>query len=113
MGVSPGIVEGPVRVVSSPTDADVQAGEILVCVTTDPSWISLMVVASGLIIDVGGPVSHGAIVARELGVPCVINTGNGSQVLQTGQQVRVNGTTGIVEIMNAVAASSGFCAPED
>jgi pyruvate,water dikinase len=103
MGVSPGVVEGPVRVVTSPTDADVKPGEILVCQTTDPSWISLMVVASGLIIDVGGPVSHGAIVARELGVPCVINTRVGTRVLQTGQHVRIDGSTGIVEVLTPVA----------
>jgi phosphohistidine swiveling domain-containing protein len=101
IGVSPGIVEGPVRVVSGPTDGDVKAGEILVCETTDPSWISLMVVASGLVIDVGGPVSHGAIVARELGVPCVINTHVGTSRLRTGQHVRVDGSTGVVEMIGA------------
>jgi phosphohistidine swiveling domain-containing protein len=100
VGVSPGIVEGPVRVVTSPTDAEVQTGEILVCETTDPSWIALMVVAAGLVIDVGGPVSHGAIVARELGVPCVINTRNGTTALRTGQRVRIDGTTGAVEILD-------------
>jgi phosphohistidine swiveling domain-containing protein len=103
MGVSAGVVEGPVRVVSSPTDADVQPGEILVCGTTGPSWISLMVVAAGMIIDVGGPVSHGAIVARELGVPCVINTIVGTTSLRTGQHVRIDGTAGIVEVLAPVA----------
>jgi pyruvate,water dikinase len=98
-GVSPGVVEGPVRVVSSPTDGNLKPGEILVCETTDPSWISLMVVAAGLVIDIGGPVSHGAIVARELGVPCVINTRVGTSRLRTGQMVRVDGTEGFVEIL--------------
>ncbi|CAB4928939.1 unannotated protein [freshwater metagenome] len=100
MGVSPGVVEGVVRVITSPTGAAVEQGEILVCVTTDPSWVSLMVPASGLVIDIGGPVSHGAIVARELGVPCVINTRTGTSTLKTGQRVRVDGSTGVVEILS-------------
>ncbi|MEV4420742.1 PEP-utilizing enzyme [Patulibacter sp. NPDC049589] len=98
-GVSPGIVEGPVRVVTSPTDGDVRPGEILVCEMTDPSWISLMVVAAGFVIDIGGPVSHGAIIARELGIPCVINTGSGTAALRTGQRVRIDGSTGTVEVL--------------
>jgi pyruvate,water dikinase len=66
---------------------------------TDPSWAAIMLTAGGLVIDVGGPISHGAIVARELGIPCVINTRDGTQRLSTGDYVRVDGTTGEVLIL--------------
>lgn len=98
IGTSPGIVEGRARVVESPTDGALKPGEILVCETTDPSWISLMVVAAGLVIDIGGPVSHGAIVAREMGVPCVIGVGDGTARLHTGQWVTVDGDAGTVTV---------------
>ena len=78
-----------------------QQGEILVCETTDPSWTSLFLVAAGLVIDVGGALSHGAILARELGVPCVINTRVGSQVLRTGDLLRVDGDAGRVEVLRS------------
>jgi len=99
IGGSPGIAEGIVRVISNPLDDDLNDGEILVCETTDPSWASLFLVASALIIDVGSAMSHGAIVAREMGVPCVINTRTGTRELRTGDRVRVNGSTGHVEIL--------------
>ena len=100
MGVSPGVVQGRVRVLTGPTgDARMEPGEILVCPTTDPSWAGLLMLASGAVIDMGGSLSHGAVVARELGIPCVMNTGNGSRVLRTGDEVRMDGSTGIVEIL--------------
>lgn len=98
LGVSPGVAEGPARVILGPDGIpDVEPGEILVCPTTDPSWAPAMLIAAALVIDVGGALSHGAIVARELGVPCVINTGTGTTVLRTGDQVKVDGTSGRVE----------------
>jgi pyruvate,water dikinase len=100
LGVNPGIVEGHVRVVHDPvTDDPIQPGEILVCHTTDPSWVGWFMVAAALVIDVGGPMSHGAIVARELGVPCVINTRTGTAVLRTGDRVRVDGAAGTVALL--------------
>lgn len=97
IGVSSGVTEGVVRVVLDPSaESALEPDEILVCATTDPSWVSLFVLAKALIIDVGGPLSHGAIVARELGVPCVINTRTGTRALQTGDRVRVDGTNGEV-----------------
>ena len=102
MGVSPGTVQGRVRVLAGPTgDARMEPGEILVCPTTDPSWAGLLMLASGAVIDMGGSLSHGAVVARELGIPCVMNTGNGSRILRTGDEVRMDGSTGIVEILQA------------
>jgi pyruvate,water dikinase len=73
-----------------------EPGEVLVCETTDPSWASLMFVSGALVVDIGGAVSHGAIVARELGVPCVIGTRRACAWLNTGDVVRVDGNTGQV-----------------
>ena len=96
LGVSPGVYEGTVRVVRDPYDPTLEPGEVLVCETTDPSWASLMFVSGALVIDIGGAVSHGAIVARELGVPCVIGTRRACGWLQTGDLVRVDGNSGKV-----------------
>jgi pyruvate,water dikinase len=100
IAVSSGVVEGRVRVVLDlEQDHDIEPGEILVCETTDPSWASWFVLASALVIDIGGVMSHGAIVAREMGVPCVINTRNGTRQLTTGDLVRVDGDAGTVTIL--------------
>jgi len=99
IGVSPGIVEGRARVLLTPDFAQVEPGEILVSPTTDPSWSSVMFISAGLVVDIGGALSHAAIVARELGLPCVVNTRHGSQVLQTGDLLRVDGAAGTVEII--------------
>jgi pyruvate,water dikinase len=96
LGVSPGVYEGTARVVTDAADPSLEPGEVLVCETTDPSWASLMFVAGALVIDIGGAVSHGAIVARELGVPCVIGTRRAMGWLETGDLVRVDGNTGAV-----------------
>jgi pyruvate,water dikinase len=99
VGASPGIVEGSVRVVNDPSADEIEPGEILVAPVTDPSWASVMFISSALVVDIGGALSHAAIVARELGVPCVVNTKNGSRVLRTGDLVRVDGSTGRIEIL--------------
>jgi pyruvate,water dikinase len=102
LAVSPGVTEGRARVVLDPLAGDpLEPGEILVCETTDPSWTSLFLVAAGLVIDVGGPLSHGAILARELGVPCVINSRIGTSVLRTGDLLRVDGDAGRVEVLRS------------
>jgi pyruvate,water dikinase len=104
LAVSPGVVEGRARVVLDPLVGDpLEPGEILVCETTDPSWTSLFLVASGLVIDIGGPLSHGAILARELGVPCVINSRVGTAVLRTGDLLRVDGDAGRVEVLRSAS----------
>jgi pyruvate,water dikinase len=104
LAVSPGVVEGRARVVLDPLAGDpVEPGEILVCETTDPSWTSLFLVTAGLVIDIGGPLSHGAILARELGVPCVINSRIGTQVLRTGDLLRVDGDTGRVKVLRSAS----------
>jgi pyruvate,water dikinase len=101
MGVSPGTAEGTVRVVhdaDSDQADDFEPGDILVCRITDPSWAPLLSVAAAVVIDIGGSLSHGAIVARELGIPCVINTMDGSRRLRTGDRVTVDGGAGSVEV---------------
>jgi len=100
LGASPGVVEGRCRVIVDPaTSSPVEPGEIVVCHTTDPSWVGQFLLAAALVIDIGGPLSHGSIVARELGVPCVINTLSGTAQLRTGDIVRVDGSAGTVEVL--------------
>ncbi len=99
IGAGSGIVEGPVRVVHDPAVVEVEPGEVLVAPTTDPSWASIMFVSSALVVDIGSVLSHAAVVARELGLPCVVNTGNGTRVLRDGDLVRVDGSAGTVQLI--------------
>jgi phosphohistidine swiveling domain-containing protein len=101
-GASPGVAEGRARVVTGPEDAHIVEGEILVAHNTDPSWASLMFLSSGLVADIGGVMSHTAIVARELGLPCVVNTKLASKTLQTGDLIRVDGARGTVEVVERI-----------
>ncbi|WP_205698866.1 PEP-utilizing enzyme [Conexibacter sp. SYSU D00693] len=105
IAVSPGVVEGRARLIVDPDgDEELEPGEVLVCRTTDPSWASVMVMASALVVDIGGPISHGAIVARELGIPCVTGTRTGTAAIRTGDLVRVDGSKGTVDVLEAVGA---------
>lgn len=99
VGVSAGVVEGTVRVITDPSFAEAGNDEILVAHSTDPSWSSVMYVSSGLIVDIGGALSHAAIVAREMGIPCIVNTRTGTRELRTGDRVRMDGRTGTVEML--------------
>jgi rifampicin phosphotransferase len=99
IGVSGGVVEGTARVVTDPSFAEVEPDEVLIAQTTDPSWSSIMFISAALVVDIGGALSHAAVVARELGIPCVVNTGHGTKLIQTGDQVRVDGSAGTVEIL--------------
>jgi phosphohistidine swiveling domain-containing protein len=105
VGVSAGVAEGVVRVVLDPSFADVEDDEVLVTPTTDPSWASIMFVSSALVVDIGGALSHAAVVARELGIPCVVNTRVGSRTLRTGDRVRVDGSKGTVELLERAGDS--------
>ncbi|MFE3055774.1 PEP/pyruvate-binding domain-containing protein [Nocardia sp. NPDC059239] len=96
---SPGVVEGIARVVLQPADAHLAEGEILIARDTDPAWASLMFLSSALIADIGGVMSHTAVVARELGIPCVVNTKLASRTVSTGDLVRVDGAKGTIEIL--------------
>jgi len=101
IGVVGDTVTGRARVVHDPMDAELDPGDILVCATTDPSWTPLFMVAEALVIDMGGAMSHGAIVARELGVTCVINTVTGTQDIPDGATITVDGSSGLVLVDQA------------
>ncbi len=104
IGASGGVVEGNARVVFDPTEVDVEPGDIIVAPTTDPSWAAVLFLAEALVVDIGGPLSHAAVVARECGIPCVIGTDNGTSVLRTGDVIRVDGNKGTVEILKRAGA---------
>lgn len=88
--------------ITEPDDADdLLNGEILVCETTNPSWASYFLVAGAVVVDIGGPLSHGPIVAREMGIPCVINTRDARLVIASGDMLRVDGTAGVVQILSS------------
>lgn len=98
-GASPGVAEGRAVVVTDPACADFEPGDILVAHTTDPSWASIMFLAKALVVDIGGLLSHASVVARELGIPCVMGTGSGTRTLRTGDICRVDGSAGTVQIL--------------
>ena len=99
VAASAGVWEGRARVVRDPGTTELDPGDILVCETTDPSWIALFMVAGAVVTDHGGMLSHGPIVAREIGIPCVAGTTNGSYRIRDGQTIRVDGDTGAVEVL--------------
>ncbi|MBK8468703.1 MAG: phosphoenolpyruvate synthase [Actinomycetales bacterium] len=94
--VSPGVVEGPVRVVADPTSAGLTPGEILVCVGTDPAWTPLFLTAGGLVTEVGGMMTHGSVVAREYGIPAVVGVHEATTRLVTGSRIRLDGSAGTI-----------------
>jgi pyruvate,water dikinase len=94
--VSPGIYEGRVRVVFDPGDAKLEPGEVLVAAGADPAWTPLFLSAGALVMEIGGTMSHGSVVAREYGIPAVVGVAGATQQLQTGQFVRVDGENGLV-----------------
>ncbi|RSS82176.1 phosphoenolpyruvate synthase [Streptomyces sp. WAC06614] len=98
--VSAGTVEGRARVVLDMTDADLQAGDILVTVFTDPSWSPLFVGIAGLVTEVGGLMTHGAVIAREYGLPAVVGVARATRSIRDGQRIRVHGTDGYVELLD-------------
>jgi len=106
LGVSPGIAEGTVRLLQDGS-GELNPGEILVCEVTDPSYAAYFLVADGVITDIGGAMGHGAIVAREVGIPCVVNTRDATRRLHTGDRVRIDGATGSIEILATTEETSG------
>jgi pyruvate,water dikinase len=97
--VSAGIVEGVVRVVTDPFNANLKHGEIMVCPATDPAWTPLFLSAAGLVMEVGGMMTHGSVVAREYGIPAVVGVSQATIKLKTGQRVRVDGNSGVVYVL--------------
>jgi phosphohistidine swiveling domain-containing protein len=104
IGGSPGIVEGVARVVLREDQFDdVRAGDILVCHMTNPAWVVLFTKISGLVTNAGGLTAHPAVLSREFGIPAVVGTQDGTQLINNGDRVRVDGTQGIVEILESAA----------
>jgi pyruvate,water dikinase len=99
--LSAGMAEGPALVLTEPTAAPPEGGYVLVCPSTDPAWVPLFVHAKALVMETGGVLSHGAIVAREFGLPAVAGLPNVTERLKTGQMVRVDGGRGAVTILGA------------
>lgn len=96
--VSPGTVEARARVVQDPRQSRLEPGEIMVCRGTDPSWTPLFLIAGGLIMEVGGMMTHGAVVAREYGIPAVVGVHEATRRIATGAQVRLDGSSGLIEL---------------
>jgi pyruvate,water dikinase len=97
--VSRGTVEGRARIVRDIAEADLEPGDILVTAFTDPSWSPAFVAAAGLVTEVGGTMTHGAVVAREYGLPAVVGVEGATRRLRDGQRIRVDGTNGWVEVL--------------
>lgn len=98
--VSAGTIEGRARVILDMARADLEAGDILVTTYTDPSWTPLFVAIAGLVTEVGGLMTHGAVIAREYGLPTVVGVEHATRLIGDGQRIRVHGTDGYVEILS-------------
>lgn len=101
--VSAGTVEGRARVILDMADADLEAGDILVTPFTDPSWSPLFVGIAGLVTEVGGLMTHGAVIAREYGLPAVVGVERATRLIRDGERIRVHGTDGYIEILRDAA----------
>ena len=105
LAASPGVVEGPARVVLELSQFDeVKDGDVLVCRMTNPAWVVLFTKIAGLVTDAGGTVSHPAVVSREFGIPAVVGTSEATRRIKTGDRLRVNGAVGVVEIVSSNGA---------
>jgi pyruvate,water dikinase len=100
--VSAGVVEGVARVVHDPQHEALLPGEILVAPFTDPGWTPLFIHAAGLVMEVGGMMTHGSVVAREYGIPAVVGVIDATHLIHTGQRVRVHGDGGYIEVLDTV-----------
>ena len=99
LAVSAGTVEGRARVILDMAEADLEPGDILVTAHTDPSWTPVFVAIKGLVTEVGGQMTHGAVIAREYGLPAVVGVERATRLIRDGQRIRINGTDGFVEIL--------------
>ena len=99
MPVSSGVIEGIAHVITDPSMASLSKGEILVAPFTDPGWTPLFINAAGLVMEVGGLLTHGTVVAREYGIPAVVGITDATKKIKTGQKIRVDGTAGFVEVL--------------
>lgn len=98
--VSSGVVTGPVKVLQAPDDKPIEKGDVLVAYTTDPGWTPLFVNAAAIVLEVGGVLQHGAVVAREYGKPCVVGIDRVTEKLRGGETIEVDGAAGTVRILS-------------
>ena len=106
VGASSGTIEAPARVLRGPEDfGEMRPGEVLVAGITTPAWTPLFALASAVVTDVGGPLSHGSIVAREYGIPAVLGTGVATRRIESGQRIRVDGDAGTVTLLEEKEAT--------
>jgi phosphohistidine swiveling domain-containing protein len=98
--VSAGVAEGYVKVVLRPEEATLKKGDVLVAPFTDPGWTPLFQSARALVVDVGGTMTHGSVIAREYGIPAVVGIENVTRILKDGQRVRVDGTRSFAQMLN-------------
>jgi phosphoenolpyruvate synthase/pyruvate phosphate dikinase len=105
--VSAGTIEGRARVILDMAQADLEAGDILVTAYTDPSWTPLFVAIKGLVTEAGGLMTHGAVIAREYGLPAVVGVEHATRLVRDGQRIRLHGTEGYVEILPSNRVTSG------
>ncbi len=100
MAASPGTATGPVKVLRNPRDKSVEKGDVLVAYTTDPGWTPLFVNAAAVVLEIGGVLQHGAVIAREYGKPCVAGVDRVVSKLRDGQKVEVDGSTGVIRLLD-------------
>ena len=100
MAISPGVVTGAVKVLRNPHEKSVDKGDVLVAYTTDPGWTPLFVNAAAVLLEVGGVIQHGAVIAREYGKPCVAGIDGLITKLSDGQRVEVDGTAGVIRLLS-------------
>jgi pyruvate,water dikinase len=103
---SPGTVRGPVRIVTDPRNATIRAGDVLVAERTDPGWVTLFPLVTGIIMERGSLLSHSAIVARELGIPAVVGVDGACRWLQDGDWVELNGATGHIRRLDSTECAA-------
>ena len=111
MAVSPGVVTGPVKVLRDPHEKPVKKGDVLVAYTTDPGWTPLFVNAAAVVLEIGGILQHGAVIAREYGKPCVVGIDRLMTKLHDGQRVEVDGTSGVIRLIEKVEPTGGLEPP--
>jgi len=99
--ISPGVIKGQIKVLHDPDEKPVLPGEILVARATDPGWTPLFLNAAGIVLEIGGMLQHGALVAREYGKPCVAGIENATEVFKDGQMVEMDGASGIITLVPA------------
>ena len=98
--ISPGIVRGRAKVLMDPYEKPIQAGEILVARFMEPSWTPLFINCEGVLMEIGGPMQHGAIIAREYGIPCVSGIDNATKLVKDGDLLELDGSNGTVQIID-------------